>query len=227
MDADPEGDLIAINILIEPDAATRELARVMNARLRQAMPEGFALDATHMPHVTVLQRYVRSAELEQVLGAIEAIVADPDLTSLRLRATRIAYAEWDPQGIGISSLMLGRDSRLLEAQAGLIVAVAPFAAAGGTATAFATDRDDPSINAATQRYVERFVPDHSGSRYEPHLSLGMGRLGALDALAAEPFEPCDVRARAVAVFQLGNNGTARRRLRAWPAAAQRLDEPGA
>ena len=227
MDGDPESDLIAINILIEPDAATRELARGMNARLRQAMPEGFAFDATRTPHITVLQRYVRSAELEQVLGAIEAIVAGPDLTSLRLHATRIACAEWDAPGIGIASLMLGGDSRLLEAQAGLIVAVAPFAAAGGTAAAFATDPDDPSINTATQRYVERFVPDHSGSGYEPHLSIGMGRLGALEALAAEPFEPFGVRARAVAVFQLGNNGTARKRIRTFRPAAQRLDEPGA
>ena len=44
----------------------------------------------------------------------------------------------------------------------------------------------------------------------------MGRLGDLEALEAEPFEPFGVLAEAVAVFQLGNNGTARRRLRTWP-----------
>ena len=221
MDGDPKSDLIAINILIEPDAATRELARGMNARLRQAMPEGFALDASHTPHVTLLQRYVRSAELEQVLGAIEAIVAGPDLTSLRLRATRIAYAEWDPPGIGIASLMLGRDPRLLELQAGLIAAVAPFAAAEGTPAAFVMQPDEPAINATTVGYVARFVPDHCCESYEAHLSIGMGRLGDLEAIEAEPFEPFDVRAQAVAVFQLGNNGTARRRLRTWPVADER------
>ena len=58
----------AINVLIEPDEATRARARELNARLRLTMPEGFALDATHVPHITVLQRYVRTPELDQVAG---------------------------------------------------------------------------------------------------------------------------------------------------------------
>ena len=100
----------AINVLIEPDAATRARARVLNARLRQTMPEGFALDATHAPHITVLQRYVRTPELEQVLDAVGAVVAGADLTSLDLHAARIAHAEWDTPGLGIASLMLGTRS---------------------------------------------------------------------------------------------------------------------
>ena len=69
-----------------------------------------------------------------------------------------------------------------------------------------TDPAEPDINAKTIGYVARFVPDHCCANYEAHLSIGMGRLGELDALEAEPFEPFDVEARAIAVFQLGNNG---------------------
>ena len=206
----------AINIVIEPHAAARARARVLNARLRQTMPEGFALDDTHAPHITVLQRYVRTPELDQVLDAVGAVVAGADLASLDLRATKIAHAEWDTPGTGIASLMLGRDPRLLALQGRLIAALAPFAATQGTAAAFVTDPEEAGINATTIGYVARYVPDHCASNYEAHLSIGIARRRDLEPVEAEPFEPFDVCAEVVAAYQLGNNGTARRMLRAWP-----------
>ena len=210
-------DVTAINVLIEPDAATRRRARALSARLRTSMPEGFALDATHAPHITVLQRYVRTSELHQVLGAVSEIVTGADLAALTLHAAAIAHAEWDTPGIAMASLLLGRDPRLLELQGRLIAAVGPFASPEGTGAAFVTDPEEPRINSTTIGYVAHFVPDHCCSNYEAHLSIGLGRRSDLEAVEAEPFEPFDVRAEAVAIFQLGNNGTARRRLRAWPA----------
>lgn len=41
--------LIAINVLLDPDAATVERAQAVNARLRESYPDGFALDANHAP----------------------------------------------------------------------------------------------------------------------------------------------------------------------------------
>jgi hypothetical protein len=213
--------------LIEPDAATRAHAGVLNARLRHTMPEGFALDATHVPHITVLQRNVRTPELEQVLDAVGAVVAGADLTALELRATKIAHAEWDAPGTGIASLMLGRDPRLLALQGRLIAAIAPFAATQGTAAAFVTDPEEADVNATTIGYVAGFVPDHCASNYEAHLSIGMARRRDLEAVEAEPFEPFDVRAESVAVYQLGNNGTARRMLRVWPVQGDTSPTPAA
>jgi hypothetical protein len=208
----------AINVLLEPDEKTRARARELNARLRLTMPEAFALDATHVPHITVLQRYVRAPELDQALGAVEAVVAGADLSTLTLHAASIAHAEWDTPGTGMASVMLGREPRLLALQGRLIAAVARFASPGGTATAFVTDAEEPDVNATTIGYVARFVPDHCASNYEAHLSIGMARRRDLEAFEAEPFETFDVKVEAVAVYQLGNNGTARRRLRTWPVA---------
>ena len=78
------------------------------------------------------------------------------------------------------------------------------------------------MNATTLDYVAHFVPDHCASHYEAHVSIGLARRRDLEAVEAEPFEPFDVRPEAVAAYQLGNDGTARRRLRAWPVP----DEPG-
>jgi hypothetical protein len=206
----------AVNVLIEPDGATRARARELNARLRLSMPEGFALDSTHVPHITVLQRYVRTPELDQALGAVGELVAGADLATLTLHASAIAHAEWETPGTGMASLMLGREPRLLALQGRLIAALAPFASPGGTAAAFVTDAEEPGVNATTIGYVARFVPDHCASHYEAHLSIGMARRRDLEAFSAEPFKPFDVKAEAVAAYQLGNNGTARLMLRSWP-----------
>ena len=43
----------AIDIALEPDATMIEHAMTANARLLKAFPKGFALDATHHPHVSM------------------------------------------------------------------------------------------------------------------------------------------------------------------------------
>ncbi|CAB3806381.1 hypothetical protein LMG28138_05797 [Pararobbsia alpina] len=53
----------AIDILLEPDATMMKNAEAANARLRKSFPNGFALDETHQPHISCLQRYVRTADL--------------------------------------------------------------------------------------------------------------------------------------------------------------------
>jgi hypothetical protein len=53
-------DLTAIDVLIDPDDAALQRAREVNARVLQSMPQGWVLDDTHQPHITTLQRYVRT-----------------------------------------------------------------------------------------------------------------------------------------------------------------------
>jgi hypothetical protein len=45
-------DLIAIDVLLEPDHIMVSKANAVNARLRANYPDGYALDATHAPHIT-------------------------------------------------------------------------------------------------------------------------------------------------------------------------------
>jgi hypothetical protein len=71
-------ELTAVDILIEPDDATITRAREINARMLRSVPDGITLDATHQPHVTMLQRYLRTADLEHACTAIGKTVADTD-----------------------------------------------------------------------------------------------------------------------------------------------------
>ena len=67
-------DLTAINVLLDPDADTVENAQAVNARLREDYPDGFALDANHAPHITILQRFVRTADLDEVANAVAEVL---------------------------------------------------------------------------------------------------------------------------------------------------------
>ena len=50
----------AIDILLEPDATMLRYAEANNARLLKVFPKGFALDEAHRPHITLIQRFVRT-----------------------------------------------------------------------------------------------------------------------------------------------------------------------
>jgi len=76
----------AIDIALEPDATMIQHAQANNARLLKALPNGFALDATHHPHVSMLQQFVRTADLEKVYAVIDKVFATEKPTSWKLKA---------------------------------------------------------------------------------------------------------------------------------------------
>jgi hypothetical protein len=211
-------DLTAIDILINPDDATLERARAMNARLRQSVPTGYALDASHQPHITTLQRYVRTADLDEVFDAVEATIAGTDMSTLTFEAAAIRHADWGVAGQGYTVFVVQPSPQVLEFQAALIAALTPYIESGGTAAAFVADTGEV-INQTTLDWVERYVPSSSGPNYIAHISLGFATLDDLKTIEAEPFEPFAVHPTSVAIYHLGNNGNARTQLKAWPLTA--------
>ena len=76
----------AIDIALEPDATMMGHAQADNARLLKSFPKGFALDATHHPHITMLQCFVRTADLEKVYSAEEKVFAAANVNAMKLDA---------------------------------------------------------------------------------------------------------------------------------------------
>ena len=81
----------AIDIALEPDATMIQHAEAANARLLKVFPKGFRLDATHHPHISILQRYVRTADLDKVYAAAGKVLADEKVTSWKLKAFKYYY----------------------------------------------------------------------------------------------------------------------------------------
>ncbi|MFO1060977.1 MAG: 2'-5' RNA ligase family protein [Dongiaceae bacterium] len=202
--------LIAINVLLDPDAATVEKALAVNARLRQDFPDGFALDADHAPHITVLQRFVRLADLDAVANAAREVLRTVQPIKLASRAT--GYYDLAYKNLGLMGIVIEPTKDLRRLQARIIDALAPFAAEKGTADAFAPRLDGGAISQPTVDYVNGFVPSRTGKNYHPHLTVGIGTRPFVDALKAEPFEPFTVAPVSVSLYQVGDYGVAQRKL---------------
>ena len=75
------------------------------AACTQSYPKGFALDASHRPHITMLQRFVRTADLDKVYAAANKVLASTNPTRWKLKAVKYYYIPDPPNGVaGIVSL---------------------------------------------------------------------------------------------------------------------------
>ena len=209
-----ENPVTAIDIALEPDATMIQHAEAANARLLKVFPKGFRLDATHHPHISILQRYVRTADLDKVYAAAGKILADEKVTSWKLKAFKYYYIPW--KDIGLGGIVVEPTDDLLRLQQELIDAVAPFTEKTGTAAAFVTTPEDPEINQPTIDYVAAFVPEATGAKFNPHVTIGVGTQDYLKEMLAKPFDVFTFSPASASVYQLGNFGTARKeRKKAW------------
>jgi len=209
-------DLTAIDILIDPDQALVSKAKAVNARMLESVPSGFALDEHHRPHITTLQRYVRSADLDQVFDAVQGVLDAVDVGALTLTAVALRHMTVAAiPGAGLTGIIVKPGPEVLDFQAKLIDALGPFTASGGTADAYVRTEAEPDINQDTIDYIEHYVPDHSGENYLAHVTVGLAKLDDLEKIEAEPFDALAFSPAGIAVYQLGNNGTAAKHLRSW------------
>src|SRR5215813_9220769 len=96
-----QNPVTAIDIALEPDATMIEHAMAANARLLKSFPKGFALDATHHPHVTMLQQFVRTEDLDKVFAAANAVLAKERPRAWMLKAFKYYYIPAPPLGLAV------------------------------------------------------------------------------------------------------------------------------
>src|SRR5271170_302978 len=101
--ADPNA-VTAIDILLEPDATMLQHAQAVNDRLRKVFPKGFALDATHRPHITLVQRFVLTRNLDKVYAAVGKVFASSNVTGMKLEAFKYYY--FPDKNIGLSGIVI-------------------------------------------------------------------------------------------------------------------------
>ena len=205
--------ITAIDVLLQPDATMLKHAAANNARLLVEFPEGFALDEAHTPHITMLQCFVRTEDLDQVNAAVEKVLADAKINTMELEAFKYYYA---PGGkVGVAGICAKPTPAIQRLQADIIAAVKPFTAESGTIGAFTASHNDPATDAALISYVSTFVPKMSGDNFNPHVSTGVAPIAYLDAMLAEPFDEFTFSPAGAAVYQLGPFGTAARKIKVW------------
>lgn len=201
--------LVALDVvLLLPRAAAVALGR-LNARLRPP-PDGFAFDGTHLPHVTLVQQFVREADLRAVLPALRRVASETPPVSLHGVGLRRGRSTTSLGIDGGAALRLLHD-RLLEH-------LEPHAAPPSDGSAFVAE-GEPARDADVD-WVTHFRTQAAGARFEPHVTLGVGAL-------AEAAPRIAFTATELAACHLGRFCTCRRVLGAWPlgATAEAAAEP--
>jgi hypothetical protein len=206
----------AIDILLEPDARMLAHAESDNARLREVFADGFALDAEHRPHITLLQCFVAEDDLEALYRAAGAVIRNANVTSMVLQAVRYGYTPGP--GMGVAGIWVAVTPALSKLQADVISASAPLMVNTAGIDSFTAGHDNPAFDKALIDYVSGFVAKGAGENFDPHVSTGIGATDYLDRMVAGPFNPFAFAVASAAVYQLGPFGTAARLLKRWDTA---------
>ena len=206
-----QNSVIAIDVALKPGATMIQHAKANNARLLKAYPKGFALDATHNPHVTLLQQFVRTADLDKVYAAANKALAGENPMSWKLKAFKYYYIPDPP--IGLAGIVVEPTDDLRRLQQKIIAGLVPFAVKTGTAAAFMWTEDGRDIQEFLIGYVANFVSIASGQKFNPHVTTGVATETYLKEMLAEPFEAFTFSPASASVYQLGTFGTARKELK--------------
>ena len=207
-----QNPVMAIDIALEPDATMIQHAKKANAHLFKSFPKGFALDETHHPHISMLQQFVRTDDLDKVFAAANAVLAKEKPSAWTLKAFKYYYIPSPP--LGLAGIVVEPTEDLHRLQDALIKAVEPYTVKTGTPAAFFSDEGGRDIQGALISYVENFVRDAAGKRFNPHVTIGIGTEKYLNEILAEPFPSFTFSPAGASVYQLGSFGTARKELRA-------------
>jgi hypothetical protein len=209
-----QSSVTAIDTVLEPDETMVQHARAVNARLLGAYPNGFALDAAHHPHITMLQQFVRTADLDKVYAAVGEVFASEKPATWKLASFKHCYIPAPP--IGVAGIVVEPIEDLLRLQQCLIDVTAPYTVTTGTVAAFASAQEGRDIQEELIDYVADFVREASGEKFNPHVTTGVGTQAYLDEMLAEPFEAFTFSPAGASIYQLGTFGTAQKELKALP-----------
>lgn len=203
-------ELVAIDVLLQPGPEMLAEAVQWNARMREVSPDGFELDDEHTPHITLIQRFIATSDLPNVLVALDEVKSKINIDEFRLTATGIYHI---PVGnIGLAGIVIEPSEQLIKLQQTIISAVDVYARTGGAEAAFAPDKSGTPFNPLLFDYVETFVPAQTGKQFNPHLTIGVAPLNWLEELEKEQFEKFTFGVSGIATYQIGNFGTASKRL---------------
>ena len=206
-----QSGITAIDVLLDPDHTMLDSARKYNNLMRKnySGAGSYELDAIHNPHITVLQCFVNTADLVKVYDAVAKIVKSEQPTEEKITTSGFYYLPY--KDLGLAGITATPTPKLLGFQSKLIRALKPFIVVG-TDAAFIQNENGAPIAAGSSEYVNGFIPDHSGAKYNPHVTIGLAQESFLKALLAKPYHKFSFKSSSVSVYHLGDFGTARKKL---------------
>jgi 2'-5' RNA ligase superfamily len=209
--ASEQSAITAIDVLLDPDKTMLDSAKTYNKMmLKNYSGSGsYSLDVVHTPHITVFQCFVKTADLEKVYAVVAQVVKNEKPTEEKLTSKGFYYLPTN--GLGLAGITINTTPGLLHFQSKIIDVLKPFIVVG-TDAAFVQNENRTAIAAGSSEYVNGFITDHAGNKYNPHVTIGLARESYLKELIAKPYQTFSFKCLAVSIYQLGDFGTARKKL---------------
>jgi len=206
-----QSSITAIDVLLDPDQTMLDSAKVYNGIMQKnySGPGSYSLDELHTPHITVLQCFVNTADLEKVYTAVAKVVKSEQPTKEKITTSGFYYFPY--KSLGLAGITATPSEKLLDFQAKIIAALKPYIVVG-TDAAFVQNADGTPIASGSSDYVNGFIKDHAGAKYNPHVTIGLAHEDFLKELIAKPYQKFTFKASAVSIYHLGDFGTARKKL---------------
>jgi hypothetical protein len=205
--------VMAIDVLLLPDATMNKKAEAANARLRGNYPQGYPLGRAQVPHITLVQEYVRQNDLPAIESAVTKLVEKA--RPLKWKLTAVGYNSGAWGDVTITTIRVAPDHALMQLHSDVLDAIEKYQVKGGTASAFSVNTDLPNVGNEIVQYVENFSRRSSNKFYDPHVTIGVGREDFVNKLKAEPLEKFTFQPAGAAIYQLGKFGTAQKKLWEW------------
>lgn len=190
-----------------------------NSVLRESYPAGFQLGSDYRPHISIVQMFVPTTALPQVLAEVADVVrqANPTEKQWKLLSNGMSPGPQFGDGISLPKYNVATTPALARLQATLQSRLSKYNLGSGGADAFlvtpaeaetAAKSGQPAINPASVNWVNTFASTASGPNYAPHVTLGAATNQGYQTLTATvPFTNFTFPASSVAVCHLGNFDT--------------------
>ena len=195
-------EIMVVDVALLLPEPVQERVRGINAALWAQEKDGFRFDATHLPHITLVQLFVQQKNLPALVKSIDSVLRS--VSQLLLRVVGIGRAGTT------SHFLLERMPELQDLHEKLMDAVAPLEEPPGTTAAFFASGEP--ARPSDVEWVAQYRSQASRNNYWPHITLGVG---SPKESPKELMEPFDFAASRVALCHLGRFCTCRAVLHEW------------
>jgi 2'-5' RNA ligase len=188
--------LLALDVAILPPPDVSQRAVELSASLPESESHGLRLGGAFLPHITLTQQFIRTADLDIALERVASVLTEVGPFDLAVTgAGRAQSSVW---------MAIERTPALSELHRKLMDILRPFERPDGTASAFV----DGDARAGDVVWVADFRRESSHAAFRPHITLG-------HSATLPPVVPLSFAATTIAACHLGRFCTCRRVLREW------------
>lgn len=198
---------MAVNIALSVTGKLKERVVALNSVIKSSNPDSFAFDTNHLPHVTVLQMFIDSKNLDQLYTLLSKNLLKP----VRLKVKDFDSTPLDKNiEMNLLNLVFHKQDSLVEFQKKLLTLTGSIKIPEATKDAFV---DGQNMDEQFVKYVQTFAEEETALNYSPHITLGIVKKWESDSNAFRAME--EFVFDDLVVVQVGNYGTAQKLLKSF------------